>query len=199
MSEATAPAIAVSDARRAADTPATRRLMSVDALRGFDMFWIVGADGLVSALNHMSKSAPTEFVADQLEHAQWQGFHFEDLIFPLFVFLMGVSVVFSLTKIIRQEGRFAAMKRVARRSVLLFVVALIYSGGESSPWPDIRLMGVLNRIALCYFFGSLIFCFLIAAGDDCHCRWFAAGILGASGAGPFSRRAANARRRRGHH
>ncbi len=159
MSEAIAPAITVSDAKPAVDTPVARRLMSVDALRGFDMFWIVGADGLVSALNHMSKSAPTEFVAGQLEHAEWQGFHFEDLIFPLFVFLMGVSVVFSLTKIIRQEGRLAAMKRVARRTVLLFAVALIYSGGESSPWPDIRLMGVLNRIALCYFFGSLIFCF----------------------------------------
>src|SRR5262249_50877831 len=64
-----------------------------------------------------------------------------------------------LGKIIQQEGRFGAMKRVARRSILLFVIALIYSGGESSPWPDIRLMGVLNRIAICYFFGSLLFCF----------------------------------------
>jgi len=62
-----------------------QRLMSVDALRGFDMFWIIGADSLVYALNRMSKSKPTELLADQLEHAEWQGFHFYDLIFPMFV------------------------------------------------------------------------------------------------------------------
>ena len=159
MSDSTAPAIAAPQAKIAAGATVTQRLMSVDALRGFDMFWIVGAEGLVSALDQMSKSKPVELVTTQLEHAEWQGFHFEDLIFPLFVFLMGVSVVFSLTKIIQKEGRVGALKRVARRSVLLFVIALIYSGGFSSPWPDMRLMGVLNRIALCYFFGSLIFCF----------------------------------------
>ncbi len=137
---------------------AAPRLMSVDALRGFDMFWIIGADALVYALNRMSRTKPTEFLADQSEHADWQGVHFYDLIFPLFVFIMGVSTVFSLTKIISQEGKFGAMKRIFRRSVLLFILALIYSGGVTNAWPDIRVMGVLNRIALCYFFGGLIFC-----------------------------------------
>ncbi len=136
----------------------SQRLMSVDALRGFDMFWIIGADSLVYALNRMTKSKPTEFLADQLEHVSWQGFHFYDLIFAMFVFIMGVSVVFSLTKIIQQRGRAGALKRVVLRSVLLFAVALIYSGGMSSSWPDIRVMGVLNRIALCYLFGGIIFC-----------------------------------------
>src|SRR6185503_19825252 len=96
-------------------------------------------------------------VINQLEHAVWDGFHFEDLIFPLFVFVMGPSVVFSLTKLINQEGRAAALKRVFRRFVVMFILALVYSGGFSNKWPNIRLMGVLNRIALCYFFGSLIF------------------------------------------
>src|SRR6266550_5649066 len=93
-------------------TTATRRLMSVDALRGFDMFWIIGADSLVYALNRMSKSKGTGFLADQLEHADWQGFHFYDLIFPLFVFIVGVSLVFSLSKSIEQVGRGEALKRV---------------------------------------------------------------------------------------
>ena len=74
--------------------------MSVDALRGFDMFWIIGADSLVYALHRMSPSGPTSFLADELEHAEWEGFHFYDLIFPLFVFIVGVSLVFSLTKTI---------------------------------------------------------------------------------------------------
>jgi predicted acyltransferase len=136
-----------------------RRLMSLDALRGFDMFWILGADSFVYALHKTSQTAPTKFLAEQLDHAEWQGFHFYDLIFPMFIFIMGVSTVFSLTKILEREGRAAAVKRILRRGILLFVIGLIYSGGFTNPWPDMRLMGVLNRIALCYTFGGLIFCF----------------------------------------
>src|SRR5882762_8783905 len=85
---------------RIVEAAPSQRLMSVDALRGFDMFWIIGANSLVYALNRMSTSGPTEFLANQLEHADWEGFHFYDLIFPLFVFLVGVSLVFSLSKTI---------------------------------------------------------------------------------------------------
>src|SRR5947208_3624187 len=138
---------------------AERRLMSVDALRGFDMFWIIGADALVRALDRMSQTTVTEKIATQLKHADWEGFRFYDLIFPLFVFLMGVSLVFSLTKCIEREGRAEALKRVFRRGALLFLVGLFYSGGFTNNWPAIRLMGVLNRIALAYFFGGLLFCF----------------------------------------
>src|SRR5437667_6082550 len=130
----------------------SQRLTSVDALRGFDMFWIIGADSLVAALNRMSKSGPTEFLANQLEHAEWEGFHFYDLIFPLFVFMVGVSIVFSLTKTIERAGRAEAVKRVFRRGILLFIIAILYSGGFTRLWPDMRLLGVLNRIALAYFF-----------------------------------------------
>jgi predicted acyltransferase len=136
---------------------ASTRLMSLDALRGFDMFWILGADSFVYALHELSQTTPTKLLATQLDHAEWEGFHFYDLIFPLFVFMMGVSTVFSLTKIIERDGRAAAVKRVLRRGILLFVVGLIYSGGFTNPWPDMRLMGVLNRIALCYTFGGLLF------------------------------------------
>jgi len=139
--------------------PEPQRLMSLDALRGFDMFWILGADSLVYALHGLAQTTPTKILATQLDHAEWEGFHFYDLIFPLFVFMMGVSTVFSLTKIIEREGRAAAVKRVLRRGILLFIVGLIYSGGFTNPWPDMRLMGVLNRIALCYTFGGLLFIF----------------------------------------
>lgn len=123
------------------------------------MFWIIGADSLVEALHQMSHSTPVTFLATQLEHEDWTGFHFEDLIFPLFVFLMGASVVFSLTKTIGRAGRAEALRRVFRRGVLLFVVGILYSGGFTHPWPNMRLMGVLNRIALAYLFGGLLFCF----------------------------------------
>src|SRR6266850_2385674 len=137
----------------------SQRLMSVDALRGFDMFWIIGADALVQALNAMSQTAPTRFLAYELDHAEWEGFRFYDLIFPLFVFIVGVSLVFSLGRTMAESGRGEALQRIVRRSVLLFAIAILYSGGFSREWPDIRLLGVLNRIALCYFFTGLCFCF----------------------------------------
>src|SRR5258706_9779968 len=92
-----------------------RRLMSGDALRGFDMFWIIGADALVQALNRMSQTQVTSKLSYQLKHAEWEGFRFYDLIFPLFVFIMGVSLVFSLTKCLEREGRAETLKRVFRR------------------------------------------------------------------------------------
>ena len=140
--------------------PEPQRLMSLDALRGFDMFWILGADSFVYALREMNQSPPVTWLAEELDHAEWAGFHFYDLIFPLFVFMMGVSTVFSLTRIIERAGRAAAIRRVLRRGFLLFVIGLIYSGGFTNPWPDMRLMGVLNRIALCYLFSGLLFIFL---------------------------------------
>ena len=141
----------------------TRRIVSVDALRGFVMFWIVGGDALAQALKKMSSagsgavSSVGGFFGDQLDHVDWEGFRFYDLIFPMFVFIVGVSIVFSLTKLVEREGRAAAHGRVLRRFALLFLLALLYSGGFSHEWPDIRLLGVLNRIALCYLFASLLF------------------------------------------
>jgi len=133
--------------------------MSLDALRGFDMFWIIGADALVKALRSMSDTGLTSQMATQLEHVDWEGFRFYDLIFPLFVFIVGVSLVFSLTRTIQEVGRGEALMRVFRRSLLLFVIGILYSGGFKSGWPDIRIMGVLNRIALAYFFAGMLFCF----------------------------------------
>jgi predicted acyltransferase len=148
----------------AAPRPSPQRLASLDALRGFDMMWIVGGDSLAYALNKTGSVGVTRLIGDQLEHVEWAGFHFYDLIFPLFVFIVGVSLVFSLSKTIEQHGRGEALKRIFKRSLLLFVVALLYSGGFSNLWPDMRLLGVLNRIALCYFFTSLLYCYLPVRG-----------------------------------
>ena len=141
--------------------PATSgRLVSLDALRGFDMFWILGADALVQALGEVNGSPVARFFAGQLDHRTWAGFTFYDLIFPLFVFIAGVSLVYSLTRQITQHGRAAAAKRVFIRGTLLFVIGIFYSGGFTNPWPDMRLLGVLQRIALAYTGAGLLFCFL---------------------------------------
>src|SRR5262245_50760332 len=139
--------------------PADRpRLLSLDALRGFDMLMILGADDTLYAMRHWHGGGIVGGLASQFDHADWAGFRFYDLIFPLFVFLVGVSIVFSLRRLLEQEGRPAAYRRIFRRFVLLFIIALIYSGGVSRAWPDIRLLGVLNRIALCYLAAALLYC-----------------------------------------
>ena len=141
---------------------ATRRVASVDALRGFTMFWIIGADGATKALAEMLSGKGTilstagKIIGEQFEHAEWEGLRFYDLIFPLFIFVTGVAIVFSLTRLVEPESKSTAHWRVLRRSLLLFALGVVY-GGVSESWSDIRLLGVLNRIALCYLFTSLLF------------------------------------------
>jgi len=143
--------------------PKPDRIVSIDVLRGFSIFWIVGGDGIAWSLRDMSRGATSvpnkigEFIGVQFTHARWEGFHFYDLIFPLFIFITGVAIPFSLTHMVERDGLLAALLRVLLRSTLLFVLGLVYYGGVSSLWPDIRILGVLQRIALCYLFASILF------------------------------------------
>ena len=143
-------------------TPA-ERVASVDALRGFSMFAILGTDVLAKALEQMLANAGWflaglgAFIGTQFTHAEWHGANFYDLVFPLFIFVTGVAIVFSLPKLVEQEGKWAAHKRVLRRSIVLFALGVICYGGVSNGWSEIRLGGVLQRIALCYLFASLLF------------------------------------------
>jgi predicted acyltransferase len=136
----------------------TQRLMSIDALRGFDMFWIVGAEDIVAALHKVNHGPVVNFVATQLTHKEWEGVAFYDLIFPLFVFIVGVSLVFSLSRTIEQQGRATAYKRVIYRGVALYLLGLFYYGGFAEGIERIRLMGVLQRIAISYVCAGLLFC-----------------------------------------
>lgn len=133
------------------------RLVSLDALRGFDMIWIIGAEDLVHGLRQASTAPPVQFLADQLTHKPWQGFAFYDLIFPLFVFLAGVSAVLSLDKIVAAQGAGAAVVRVVRRTLLLYALGVVYYGGIADGWDHVRWVGVLQRIALSYGAAALIY------------------------------------------
>ena len=144
----------------APDAPGSGRLMCLDALRGFDMFWILGADALVHALSEVNGSGVAKFLAGQLDHRAWEGFTFYDLIFPLFVFMSGASMTYALSKHIAQHGRGGAAKRVLLRGLVIFVIGYFYSGGVANPWPDQRLLGVLQRIALAYTGAGLLYIYL---------------------------------------
>lgn len=124
------------------------------------MFWIVGAEELVRGLEKISKGGVIGVIGEQLHHKAWAGFHFEDLIFPLFVFIAGVSLVFSLEKSIQQVGRGQTTLRIIRRAAILFFLGILCYGGFSTTFDKIRLLGVLQRIALCYLFSGILFCYL---------------------------------------
>lgn len=133
------------------------RLVSLDVLRGFDMFWLIGAKDIANGLRSLNLPGVSA-LAGQLSHTKWNGLTFYDLIFPLFIFITGVSLSLSLKKRIERGGnRGVIVKHVLKRSVILFLLGIVYNGIIIS-WPflDIRVMGVLQRISLCYFFTSLL-------------------------------------------
>jgi predicted acyltransferase len=100
------------------------------------------------------------FFATQLDHVQWEGFRFYDLIFPMFVFIVGVSIVFALSKRTAEGGRGAATRQVFRRAVILYLFGIFTYNGVANGWEGVRLLGVLQRIAICYFFTALAFLYL---------------------------------------
>jgi len=144
----------------AAQSKKPKRLMSLDALRGFDMFWIIGADSLAMSLKKISPDGIVGAVADQLDHVPWEGFRFYDMIFPLFVFIIGISVVFSLSGKLESHSRFSVSTQVFRRFLILYVLGLFYYGGISEGIEKIRLLGVLQRLAFCYLAAGLAFIWL---------------------------------------
>lgn len=139
------------------DNPKKERIVSVDVLRGFDMLWLIGGTGLALAIVKLFGEGVQYILLPQLDHAEWIGFTFYDLIFPLFEFIMGMSVVFSLSRILKQDGKEAAYKRLLKRFVLLFLLGIIYYGGISNGWQDIRVFGVLQRLAVTYLFTGMMF------------------------------------------
>ena len=144
--------------------PTSTRLLSLDALRGFDMFWIVGGEEIVHALYKINPDGPLRLLAGQMTHKAWTGVAFYDLIFPLFVFIVGVSLVFSLRRSLEQHGPAITCRRIVTRAALMFVLGIITYKGIAGGWEKVRVLGVLQRIALCYLFAGLLFCALRTRG-----------------------------------
>lgn len=134
------------------------RLMSLDTLRGFDMFFIMGGDALLLTLGGMFPGTLFETVGHQMLHVQWNGFAFEDLIFPLFLFLAGLSFPFSLAKQ-RANGcsYMAVSMRVVRRGLMLVLLGMIYNGLLQFDFENMRYASVLGRIGLAWMFAALLY------------------------------------------
>jgi predicted acyltransferase len=111
------------------DLKQSKRLMSVDTLRGFDMFWIIGGSAIITGLAK-ALGGPLEVLLPQFEHVRWEGLHFYDLIWPLFMFIVGVSIPLSIEKR-KAEGstKRSLYLHAVRRAVILFVLGMVVQGG----------------------------------------------------------------------
>eukprot|EP01031_Cornospumella_fuschlensis_P014458 gene14458-17652_t len=131
-------------------TPPAARLVSLDALRGFDMCWILGLGTMVNAI--VARFAPgagvTSLLDVQLEHAAWEGFRFYDLIFPLFLFIAGVSMAIALPRRVERSGRGSAVVHLLARAAILVALGILMSGGLKDGLENVRWLGVLQRIGI---------------------------------------------------
>ena len=136
-----------------------QRLLSVDALRGFDMLLISGGAEFLVRMNGISGLSWVDALAAQMTHPPWDGFTFYDFIFPLFLFISGVSVSFSVkksTKLGLDPNNL--YKKAFKRMVLLILLGIIY---KNAPLPffepsQIRIGSVLGRIGIATFFTTLL-------------------------------------------
>jgi predicted acyltransferase len=133
------------------------RLVSLDALRGFDMFWIMGGESIVHAAAALTGWSWLNWFAGQLQHPEWNGFALYDLIFPLFLFIAGVAMPFSFEKrLARGDTKGSLYRHVIMRGLVLVLLGMIYNGLLEFNWPETRLPSVLGRIGLAYLFAGLI-------------------------------------------
>jgi predicted acyltransferase len=126
----------------------TERLTSLDAFRGLT----------VASMMLVNNPGDWGDIYPPLEHAAWSGWTFTDIIFPFFLWMVGVALTLSTAKRIEQgANREKLLAHVVRRSVLIFALGLFLAGFPYFHLSHIRIPGVLPRIAVCYFIASLIF------------------------------------------
>ena len=135
------------------------RIMSIDALRGFDMFWIIGGGAIFKSLHDIFGNSTTEFIKTQLTHVTWEGFRFEDLIMPLFLFIVGVVMPFAFNKRLSLgHSKNRLYRHIIIRFVVLFVLGMIAQGRLLEyDLSQLRIFSnTLQAIAVGYLFSAII-------------------------------------------
>ena len=158
-------------------TNLSNRLYSLDALRGFDMLWIMGADRLFHSLSKVTDNSIIQTMNGQLEHVAWNGFVAYDMIFPLFIFLAGVSTPYSIGKALGDGvSKHVLLRRVIKRGLILIALGLIYNNGMTlRPLAEIRFSSVLGRIGITYMFANILYLYV---KERWMAIWFAGLLIG---------------------
>ena len=130
------------------------------------MCWILGLSAVFTKV--LQRAFPEHKmaadIAEQFEHVTWDGFRFYDLIFPLFLFLSGVSLAIAVPRRVGRDGRGAAARHLLARALIIFVLGVIFSGGLKDGWDQIRWLGVLQRIGIASAAAGLLSLWLDARG-----------------------------------
>ncbi|WP_404421468.1 acyltransferase family protein [Nibricoccus sp. IMCC34717] len=151
----------------AAPGSAPRRVLSVDALRGFDMFWIMGLAGTLEAASRAWPGCLPHGFIEQLDHVEWHGFRGFDLVFPLFLFLAGLSTAFSVVRRREQGEPLGRLHRsLAGRALALVALGLVYNGVLANGFTDLRCASVLARIGLAWY-GAAVLALHLRRGGLC--------------------------------
>lgn len=136
-----------------------RRLKSLDALRGLDMLFIMGLSPLiVSVCNFFPDSGWMTSLSKQMSHVEWNGLTQHDTIFPLFLFVAGISFPFSLAKQ-REAGKSGQeiYRKIVTRGLVLVLLGFVYNGIFKLEFDTMRYASVLGRIGLAWMFAALLF------------------------------------------
>ncbi len=183
----------------------SNRLYSLDALRGFDMFWIICGEGIFHGIASVIQQKHSLIqnkinwqiempenlswlekifitISNQLHHSVWNGFTFYDLIFPLFIFIAGTSMSLSFNKQINQSASTAIITRkrifvsLAKRTLILIFLGMVVNGLlQFKAFEQIRFASVLGRIGLSCFFAGVLFLY---CKPKMQLAWFAIILIG---------------------
>jgi predicted acyltransferase len=148
--------LAGAPAERVAPAPSTKRLISLDAFRGWTMFWIVGGEALVLGLKALAPNALTNGLVYELSHTDWQGLRFYDLIWPSFMLMTGMSVPLSYAKRSLTQTHHQIFMRVLRRFIVLFLLGSLRESISFNHPYLIELSSALQPIAVAYLAAFLL-------------------------------------------
>jgi predicted acyltransferase len=165
----------------------TKRLVSLDALRGFDMFWIMSGEQIIHTLAKATQWPVLLWFSGQLHHTVWNGITFYDMIFPLFLFIAGVSMPYSMGNKIAKAGVSSASQlpskskreiylSMLRRTLILILLGMVVNGAlKFNGYENTRFASVLGRIGLAWFFAGIIYLNFNLRGQIV---WFVALLVG---------------------
>ena len=136
-------------------TPAANRILSLDVFRG----------GTIAAMILVNNPGTWDHIHAPFEHAEWHGWTFTDLVFPFFLWIIGVSITLSFAKrIARGDGRAGLLLHIVRRSLLILALGWFLNLFPYFHFATFRIPGVLPRIAVCYLIAASIFLFTKSRG-----------------------------------
>ena len=163
------------------------RLLSLDALRGFDMFWIMSGEQIVHTLAKVTQWPVLLWLSGQLHHSVWNGITFYDMIFPLFLFIAGVSMPYSIGSKTAKEGVQEAWQlsgeakrdiylSMLKRAVILILLGMVVNGAlKFNGYENTRFASVLGRIGLAWFFAGIVY---LNCGVRGQILWFVGFLAG---------------------